>query len=134
MCPHFLHDTDVEKFINKVNSIVIERGNHDAIINLKPITDRIKAREVQSQINTRRQQTAEHIREVKQNVIDNGNLFIYMYGEYRRLYNKNGDTYTEELNASKLFYIRKVINGQEQYERLTVRTLENSHFSNNGIN
>ena len=129
-----IHDTDVEKFINKVNSIVIERGNHDAIINLKPITDRIKAREVQSQINTRRQQTAEHIREVKQNVIDNGNLFIYMYGEYRRLYNKNGDTYTEELNASKLFYIRKVINGQEQYERLTVRTLENSLFSDNGIN
>ena len=41
-----IHDTDVEKFINKVNSIVIERGNHDAIINLKPITDRIKAKSI----------------------------------------------------------------------------------------
>ena len=125
-----IEDVNVEEFINRVNDIVIERGNHDAIINLKPITDRIEARETQERISARRRRTEERLQTIKQNIIDNGNFFIFIYGEYRRLYVKNEhNKLTTELDPSKVFYIRRVINGQVQRERLTLRVLNNSEFS-----
>ena len=124
-----IQDVNVEEFINRVNNIVIERGNHDAIINLKPITDRIKAREVQQQINDRRQRREQQCIELRQRIIDNHYTHINIFGEYRQIYCKDEEGHmTTELDPNKVFYVIRTVGRQRRKERLNIPMMRESEY------
>ena len=124
-----IQDVNVEEFINRVNNIVIERGNHDAIINLKPITDRIKAREVQQQINERRQRREQQCIELRQRIIDNHYTHINIFGEYRQIYCKDEEGHmTTELDPNKVFYVIRTVGRQRRKERLNIPMMRESEY------
>ena len=125
-----IYDTDVETFIDRVRNLINEKDNHEAIVNLKPVTDRIKKREEQKRILAEKEQRTSRFVRLRQTIIDNGKFYIHIYGQNFRLWSRDDNNqWTEELDAQKWFYIRRVVNGHRQHEHITHTTLLHSTFS-----
>ena len=119
-------------FIDKLNELLDARGIHPETYNIEALSSDIETMKAEVELERKREERRAHQVSIRQHIIDEGKLYIDIYGRWRRLYNKNeNDDLINELNASKFFYIRRGAGGTI-VERVQSRTLENSRFRAQG--
>ena len=118
-------------FIEKLNELLDARGIHPETYNIETLSSDIETMKAEAELERKREERRVHQVSIRQTIIDEAKFYIYMYGRWRRLYNKNEEDLTTELTASKFFYIRRGAGGAI-VERVQSRTLENSRFRAQG--
>ena len=119
-------------FIERLNELLDARGIHPETYNVEALNADIETMKAEAELKRQREERRIHQVEVRQHIINEGTLYIYIYGRWRRLYNKDeNDDLTTELKASKFFYIRRGAGGSI-IERVQSRTLEISRFRAQG--
>ena len=114
-------------FIDKLNEFVLARGIHPETYNIEALNNEIETIKAKNEIRHKRETERAKQIAIRQRIIDEGKFYIYIFGRWRRLYNKIDESLTTELDASKFFYVRTGAGGINS-EHIQTKTLVQSRF------
>ena len=114
-------------FIDRLNELLAARGIHPETYNIDALNKEIETIKAKDEIKRKRALARAQQIAIRQRIIDEGNYYIYIFGRWRRLYNKNEEDLTTELTASKFFYVRTGAGGVN-IEHIQTKTLEHARF------
>lgn len=123
--------TVAHEFVERLHNLMIAKGIHPETYNIKILDDEIETMKEKQRILDEREEIERHEIEIRQQIIDSRNCYIYFMNRYRKLYNVIDGELVDTLDATLPFFVR-IGAGGRNIEKMKITTLEHSSYNDSG--